>query len=112
MQPLVHHTLNSRPKLRQTPHILNILQRPPHPHNTIPNHPRIQPQRPFHRMLRLGRAVEPHNEVMPRMVQGAVFPQRLGQQEGAPVCDAADNAGAVDNDVAGGLGNSGNISGE
>jgi len=49
---------------------------------------------------------------MPRMVQGAVFPQRLGQQEGAPVCDAADNAGAVDNDVAGGLGNSGNISGE
>ncbi len=62
-------------------------------------------------MLRLRRAVEPHNEVMSRMVQGAVFPQRLGQEEGAPVCYTADNAGAVDDDVAGGLGNSGNVSG-
>ncbi len=48
---------------------------------------------------------------MSRMVQGAVFPQRLGQEEGAPVCYTADNAGAVDDDVAGGLGNSGNVSG-
>jgi len=96
-------TLLSIP-LRLAAHILDLLQLAPHLHHTIPNHARVQAQRPPHRMLRLGARVEAQDEVVALAVDGALLARRLGQQEGAPVGDAAHDAAGGEDDVAGRFG--------
>lgn len=84
LQPTTTRTCT--PPSRHSSHILNLLQLLPHLHHAIPNHPRIQSQRPLHRMLRFSAAVEPHDEVVALVVCGALFAGGFGEKEGAPVC--------------------------
>lgn len=46
------------PPVRLTRHILNILQLTPHLHQTVPNHSRVQSQRPSHGVLCSGTRIE------------------------------------------------------
>ena len=58
-------------------------------------------------MLGLSARVEAQNEVVALVVFGALFSRGLGEQEGAPVADAADYAAGGEDDVAGCAGDSG-----
>ena len=52
-------------------------------------------------MLRLGARIESQNEVVSLVVFGALFAGGLGEQEGAPVANAADDTARGEDDVAG-----------
>jgi hypothetical protein len=58
-------------------------------------------------MLRLGAGVEAQDEVVAFVVGGALFARGLGEEEGAPVGDATDDAAGLEDDVAGCAGDSG-----
>ena len=58
-------------------------------------------------MLRLSARVEAQDEVVALVVFGALFARRLGEQEGAPIADAADYAAGGEDDVASCAGDSG-----
>ncbi len=57
-------------------------------------------------MLRLGRGVEAHDEVVAAGVQLLVLAVGLGEEEGAPVGNAADYAAGVEDEGAGCFGDS------
>lgn len=58
-------------------------------------------------MLRLGAGIEAHDEVVACVVRDLKLLRGLGEQEGAPVGDAADDAFLLEDDLAGGFGDSG-----
>jgi len=80
--------------LHPPPHILNLPQRLPQPHHPTPYHPWINRHSLVHQALRRGRGVEAHDEVVPGVVSHLMLLYRLGEQEGAPVGQAADDAPA------------------
>ena len=73
-------------------HINDILQPLPHLHNPTPNHPRINCYCFPHELLHRGRGIEPHYEVVSAVVAHLVLFGGFGEEEGAPVCYAADYA--------------------
>lgn len=50
--------------------------------------------------------IEAHDKVVAIVVFRLQLLRRLGQEEGAPVCDAANNALVIENDLSSGLRNS------
>lgn len=58
-------------------------------------------------MLCLGARVEAHDEVVAVVVGCALLARGLGEQESAPVCEAADDAAGGEDLVAGCAGDSG-----
>jgi hypothetical protein len=58
-------------------------------------------------MLSLRARVEAQNEVVALVVFGALFSRGFGEEEGAPVADAAYDAAGGEDDVAGCAGDSG-----
>lgn len=56
--------------------------------------------------MRFGRAVEAHDEVVAAVVAELMLADRFGQEEGAPVCDTADDAAGVEDEGAGCAGDS------
>lgn len=87
------------------PNTRDLFKFTPHLHNTKSQHPRIQPQRLPHRMLRLTPSVKPQDEILALVVQGtAGFADGFGKEEGSPVGDAADNAAGAEDEGASGFG--------
>lgn len=86
--------------------ILDLLQRCPQLHDTKPDHPRIPRQQIPHSILSLNRTVEAHDEVVAAVVAGLMFVSGAGEQEDAPVGDAADDAAGPEHDSAGCAGDS------
>ena len=57
-------------------------------------------------MLCARASIEAHDEVVADVVGGLQLPRGLGQEEGAPVGDAAHDAVLLEDDLAGGFGDS------
>lgn len=113
---VAHHrsvpTLRRRP-LDLAPDLLHPGNRAPGPQplgqfdDAEPYHARIEPEGATHGGLRGGGGVEAHDEVVPGVVVGLMRFCRLGQQEGAPVGEAADDAARAQDQAAGVAGDSG-----
>lgn len=73
-------------------------------HDSKPYHARIQAQQVPHCFLRCHRAVEAHHKVLALGVPGLVLFHGLGQEEGAPVVNAAHDAAVREDQGAGGAG--------
>lgn len=85
-------------------HILDVLQGLAHPDDAVADHTRVEAEGALDGVLGVGGGVEAHDEVVTGLVQGLVLAEGLGEQEGAPVGEAADDAVASEDDGAGGLG--------
>ena len=110
--PLTIHILHFSPSLleaRLPRNILNLLKLGPHLHNRVPDQPRIQTHGAPQRVLCAGTGIEAHDEVVADVVRRLQLLRGLGQQESAPVGDAADDAVLLEDDFAGGLCDSGGL---
>lgn len=87
-------------------HILDLLELGPHLHHRVPDQPWIQRHCSSQVMLCACTRIEAHDEVVPIVVCGLQFPGRVGEKEGAPVGNAADDAGVIQDDFARGFGDS------
>jgi hypothetical protein len=88
-------------------HVPNLIQLRANLDHRIANHSRVQTERPLHRVLSFGARVEAHDEVVAVVVGCALLAGGFGEEESAPVCDAADNATGSEHLVAGCAGDSG-----
>lgn len=98
---LIRHDVSP---LRLARYVLNFIKCVSQLDNRVPDHPRILAQRLPDRVLCFRRAVEPHDEVVACLMQFLMLARRFGEQEGAPVRDAPDDAAGVEDDVASGTG--------
>lgn len=96
----VLHSISISPPLHLTNHTPQLIQRAPHLNHRIPQHSRIQAQGSAHGVLCSGGAVKANNKIVACVVGDCVFSHGLGEVEDAPVCDAADYAAGVEDDVA------------
>ncbi|KAJ8608969.1 hypothetical protein MRB53_039408 [Persea americana] len=88
------------PPRRLPSKVLDLLQCASQPDHAISYHPRVQPQRLLDCVLHPRRAVEAHDEVMARVMLLLMHPQRLRQEECAPVGETPNDALPADDDVA------------
>lgn len=70
------------------------------------DHARIQAEHALDGLLRGGRGVEAHDEMVAFGVAGLVLAPGFGEEEGAPVGDAADDTVRGENEEGGGAGDS------
>lgn len=104
----IHHNLPFSPLIIPRPippihlasDILHLLQRRADLHHRVANHTRVQTKRPLNSVLSFRARVEAHNEVVAVVVGCALLACGFGEEEGAPVCDAADDAAGCEDLVA------------
>ena len=80
--------------------ILNLIELRPNLDHRVANHARIQTERPLDSVLRLRARVEAHDEIVAVVVGSALLASGFRKEEGAPVCDAADDAAGGEDLVA------------
>nr|POF13708.1 putative glycine cleavage system h protein, mitochondrial [Quercus suber] len=89
-----------RRPLRLPADILDLLQLAAHLDDAVADHAGVEAERAAHHVLGLGARVEAQDEVVALVVDGTLLARRLGQQERAPVRDAAHHAARAQHDVA------------
>jgi len=94
------------PELSGAGNVLDVLQLLAHLDNGVADQARIQTHGAAQLVLGAGTGVEAHDEVVAVVVGRLQFLGGLGQQKGAPVADAADDAAFVEDNFAGGAGDS------
>jgi len=87
--------------------ILNLIELRPNLHHRVANHARIQTECPLDSVLCLCARVEAHDEVVAIVVGCALLAGGFGEEESAPVCDAADDAAGGEDLIACCAGDSG-----
>jgi hypothetical protein len=75
-------------------------------HHRVADHARVQTESPLNGVLRLCARVEAHDEVVAVVVESALLAGGFGQEEGPPVCEAADYAAGGEDLVSGCAGDS------
>lgn len=89
-------------------HIPNLIELRANLHHRVANHARVQTESPLDGVLCLCARVEAHDEVVAVVVGCALLAGGFGEEESAPVCDAADDAAGGEDLVACCAGDSGN----
>ena len=87
--------------------VLDLLELCAHLHDGVSYQARVQAHCAAQRVLCAGARVEAHDEVVADVVGGLQLLRGLGQEEGAPVGDAAHDAVLLEDDLAGRLCDSG-----
>lgn len=80
--------------------ILDLLQRGSHFHAAYSDHPWILYQCVRYYSLCRSRAIESHNEVVAAVIIRLVFVYGFGEEKGAPICNAANDAASVNDQLA------------
>lgn len=88
--------------------VLDLLKLRAHLYDRIPNQARVERHSLSQGVLCAGARVEAHNEVVAVVVGRLQFLRRLGEEESAPVRNAAHDAVLLENDPAGSFGDSEN----
>ena len=70
-------------------------------HHRVADHARVETESPLDGVLGLCARVEAHDEVVAVVVEGALLAGGFGQEEGSPVCEAADYAAGGEDLVSG-----------
>jgi hypothetical protein len=81
-------------------YILHFIQCRTDFHHRVADHARIQTESPLDGVLCLCARVEAHDEVVAIVVSCALLARGFGEEESAPVCDAADDAACGEDLVA------------
>ena len=91
------------PKLSRPLDILDVLEGLTHADDAVADHAGVEAEGALDGVLSVSGGVEAHDEVVAGLVQGLVLAEGLGEQEGAPVGYAADDAVAGEDEGAGGF---------
>ena len=87
-------------------HLGDILQPPSHLHDPAPHHPRIYSHCLLDELLDGRGGVEAEDEVVAGIVPRLVLLDGFGEEVGAPVCEAAEDAAVGEDEGAGCVGDS------
>ena len=87
-------------------HLRDILQPPAHPHDSTPDHSRIHGHGLPDELLNGRGGVEAEDEVVAGVVPRLVLLDGFGEEVGAPVCEAADDAAVGEDEGTGCVGDS------
>ena len=95
------------PPINLRANIFNLVELRANLDHRVANHARVQTECALDGVLCLRARVEAHDKVVAVVVGCALLARGLGEQEGAPVCEATDDAAGGEDLVAGCAGDSG-----